>query len=402
MKLCKKIILAIICVFFLAQIPFIYGLFQRSKLAEKILALESNRTIQTNQNYNEFKGVIHVHSSLGGHSTGNFDELLQGAQKNALDFVVMTEHASPFYDTAGMTLNGFNQGVLFVGGNEMDTNNQDRFLLLSGSAKAEEMTRETTEDFLGIAHSQQKLAIITYPQKFKTWNADFDGIEVFNMHTNSKQMNAPYFLLDALWSYGSYPEITLADYLKRPDENLAKFDEISANRKITMTAGNDAHSNIGFHIFGDDAGNKLINIKFDHYKTIFKILRTHVFIEKEKQLSQESLLEALKNGHTFIGFDVLSDTSGFTFAAENGQVTCIMGDEISFAENQTDLKIHSPQSARFVIFKNGVKVSETAETTEVIFQVKEKGTYRVEVYLDALGSPFDKMPWIISNPIYIK
>lgn len=402
MKLWKKTILVIACVFFLAQIPFIYGLFQRGKLAGKIAALEANRTIQTDQNYNEFKGVIHVHSFLGGHSTGNFDELLEGAQKNALDFVIMTEHSSPFYDTAGMTINGFNGGVLFVGGNEMDTKNQDRFLLIPGNAKAEEMTRETTEDFLGIAHSQEKLAIITYPQKFETWNADFDGIEVFNMHTNSKQMNAPYFLFDALWSYGSYPELTLADYLKRPDVNLKKFDEISANRKITMTAGNDAHSNIGFHLLGDDAGNKLLNLKIDRYETVFRILRTHVFLEKEKQLSQESLLEALKSGHTFIGFDILSDTTGFSFTAQNAQESVIMGDDISLVENQTELKIHSPQVARFVIFKNGEKISETAETTEVIFQVKETGTYRVEVYLDALGSPFDKMPWIISNPIYVK
>lgn len=79
-----------------------------------------------------------------------------------------------------------------------------------------------------------------------------------------------------------------------------------------------------------------------------------------------------------------------------------MGDEISFTENQTNLKINSPQTARIVIFKNGEKVLETADNKEVAFNVKEKGTYRAELYLDSLGSPFDKMPWIISNPIYIK
>lgn len=402
MKLWKKIVLIFLGIVLLAQIPFVYQRVRKGNLADKIAALQSNRTVNPNPNYNEFKGVMHVHSFLGGHSTGGFDELLQGAQKNALDFVVMTEHASAFYDTSAMTLQGFNEGVLFIGGNEMDTENQDRFLLLPGSAKAEEMTRENNENYLGIIHSQGKLAIVTYPEKFKEWNANFDGIEVFNMHTNSKKMNVPYFLFDALWSYGSYPELTLATYLKRPDENLKKFDEISANRKISLYGGTDAHSNIGFHLFGDDAGNKLINIKLDRYETAFGVVRTHILLEKDKQLTQETLLEAIKNGHSFIGFDVLSDTAGFSFTAENGQETRIMGDEILFSENQTKLKASAPQISRFVVFKNGEKISEISETKEINFAVSEKGTYRVEVYLDSLGSSFDQMPWIISNPIYVK
>lgn len=402
MKLWKKIVLIFLGIVLLAQIPFIYQRFQKGKLADKIAALESQKTVYTNPNYNEFKGILHVHTSLGGHSTGHFDELLHAARENSLDFVVITEHASAFYDTSAMTLNGFNEGVLFVGGNEMDTENQDRFLLLPGSAKAEEMTRENNEQFLGIIHSEGKIALVTYPEKFKDWHTNFDGIEVFNMHTNSKRMNVPYFLFDAIWSYGSYPELTLATYLKRPDENLKKFDEISKTRKISLTGGNDSHSNIGFHLFGDDAGNKFINIKLDPFEMSFRLFRTHILIEKEKQLLQETLLEAIKNGHSFIGFDALSDTSGFSFTAENGQETRIMGDEISFAENQTNLKINSPQSARIVIFKNGEKLSETAETKEINLPLTEKGVYRVEVYLETLESPFDKMPWIISNPIYIK
>ncbi len=157
--------MVLISVVLLAQIPFIYQLFQKRKLAAKIVELNQNRTVKENPDYNEFKGVIHVHSSLGGHSTGDFEELLKGAQKNELDFVVMTEHGSAFYDTSAMTLRGFNEGILFVGGNELDTENQDRYLLLPGSEKAEEMTRESNKEFLEIVHSQNKIAIMTYPRQ---------------------------------------------------------------------------------------------------------------------------------------------------------------------------------------------------------------------------------------------
>ncbi|MEO6590016.1 MAG: hypothetical protein ABIP06_12005, partial [Pyrinomonadaceae bacterium] len=143
------------------------------------------------------------------------------------------------------------------------------------------------------------------------------------------------------------------------------------------------------------------NFKFDDYATIFRLVRTHVLLETNKQLTQENLIEALKNGHTFIGFDCLSDTGGFSFTAENGAQQKMQGDEIAL-QNGVNFRAAAPQIARFVIFKNGEKVFESGENTEVVFEAKEPGAYRTEVYLDALGSPFDEMPWIVSNPVYVK
>ena len=243
--------------------------------------------------------------------------------------------------------------------------------------------------------------LLHIPDKFNSWGSEFDGIEVYSLHTNAKQMNIFTGIFDAVWSYSSYPKETFATYFERPGETLQKFDQVSLKRKITLFAGNDSHSNIGFHILGDDAGNKLINFKFDRYEMSFGLVRTHVLLEKDKELTRENLVEALKQGKTFIGFDVLSDTSGFMFSAENGVETRIMGDEISLGENPINLKAVAPQTARFVFFKNGEKLSESEQNTQANLQIKEKGTYRVEVYLDSLGSPFNETPWIISNPIYV-
>jgi hypothetical protein len=274
-------------------------------------------------------------------------------------------------------------------------------LLLPGSADAGHANQISTPDFLQTIHSQNKFAFITYPEKHKIWDSDFDGIEVFSLHTNAKKMNPFFVLFDAIWSFYPYPELVLAKYFYRPDANLQKFDEITQTKKTTLFAGTDAHSNIGFHLFGDDAGNKIINLKIDSYETIFRAMRNHVLIEKDKPLTQENLLQALKNGRVFVGLDALSDTKGFSFTAENGAESKAIGDEIAFTEN-LNLKIAAPQIARFVVFKNGEKVHEEAGAAQISFPIKEKGTYRTEIYLDALGEPFDKMPWIISNPIYVK
>lgn len=401
MKLWKKIILILLGVLVLAQIPFVYRRIQKGNLAAKISGLDAQRTNYANPKFHDYKGVIHVHSFIGGHSTGTFDELIKGALSNNLDFVVMTEHTSEFYDTSLMTLQGIHQGVLFVNGNEANTKSDERFLILNGFAGANQSRQIDTPAFVEKAHAENKLAFITYPENFNSWNSDFDGVEVFSLFTNAKQASAAYFLLDALWSFPAYPELTLADYLKRPDDNLKKFDEISTNRKITLFAGSDAHSNIGGHLFGDDAGGKFINLKLDRYETIFRLIRTHVLLEKDKPLTQENLFDALRNGHAFIGFDVLSDTKGFDFTAENTHDSKIMGDEIALADG-VNLKAVAPQIAHFVMFKNGEKVSETSGTAEANFRASAPGTYRTEVYLDALGAPFDRTPWIISNPIYVR
>jgi len=400
MKLWKKILLILLAAVLLAQIPFIYNRYKFGQLADKISSLETQRVQLSNQNYKDYKGVIHVHTAIGGHSTSGFDELINGAAKNNLDFVVMTEHTAALYDTSALTLQGNVGGVLFINGQEVETTT-DRFLLLTGSAEAGRANKISTADFLQSIHAQNKLAFITYPEKHKTWDANFDGIEVFSLHTNAKKMSPFFVFFDAIWSYYSYPELVLAKYFQRPNENLRRFDEVAAQRKSTLFAGTDAHSNIGFHLFGDDAGNKIINLKIDRFETIFRAMRNHVLLEKDKTLRQENLLQALKDGHCFVGFDALSETNGFLFTAENGIESRIMGDEIALTEN-LNLKAISPQNARFIIFKNGEKNYEETGAAQIKFPVKEKGTYRTEVYLDSLGEPFDKMPWIISNSIYVR
>lgn len=390
------------CLILLAQIPLIYRRFQISNLAKKIASLENERKVLENNEYTDYKGVVHVHSFLGGHSTATFDELIEGAKENELDFVVMTEHTSSIYNTAAMTLKGNNDGILFVNGNETRTADGTRVLFLPGFAEANSVYSESTAKTLQKSRDENRLTFVVYPDKFKFWEEDIDGLEVFSLHTNAKKINPLKFIPDASWSYWKYPELTIARYFIRPDESLSKYDRLTKNRKATLFAGNDAHANMGFYIFGDSTGNKFISFKLDRYATIFRLVRMHVLLAKGKKLTEENLLKGLENGNTFVGFDVLGDTSGFYFTAYNGLEKEIMGDEILFRAAETELKAMAPQISRFVIFRNGKKVFESKETRKINFKVNEKGTYRTEVYLDSLDAPFDKIPWILSNPIYIR
>ena len=400
-KALKRTFLVLLAILVAIQAPFIYRRYKVGNLAEKIATLNAERAARTDDRFNEYKGIIHAHTHLGGHSTGGFDELIAAANANDLDFVLMTEHYSDAFDTSALTLNGVYGKTLFVGGNEIDTADSDRFLMIPGSGDAAGLRKVPTTAVIEKLHSENRLALVTYPEKFKSWDADFDGIEVFSIHTNAKQMNPFTVIFDGIWSFPAYPELVLASYFKRPDANLQKFDEIAAKRKISLFAGTDAHSNIGFHLFGDDAGNKGLNFKLDDYATMFRLARQHVLIEKDKPLTHQNLIEAIKAGRSYIGFDVLGRTDGFLFQAERAKNKIFMGDEISQSE-AVKLKAISPQKSRFVVFQNGEKISESEDVANLELDIHEPGVYRVEVYLDQLGPPFDKMPWIISNPIYVR
>lgn len=405
MRIIKKILLILLAILVAIQAPFIYRRYKVGKLAEKIATLNAERTMRADDRFNEYKGIIHAHTSLGGHSTGGFDELIAAANANDLDFVVMTEHYSDAYDTSALTLNGVYGKTLFVGGNEIDTSDSDRFLMIPGSGDAAGLRKVPTTAVIEKLHSENRLALVTYPEKFKSWDSNFDGIEVFSLHTNAKNMNPFTAIFDGIWSFPSYPDLVLASYFKRPDANLQKFDETAAKRKISLFAGTDAHSNIGFHLVGDDTGNKFLNFKFDSYETIFRLARQHVLIEKDKPLTQENLIEALKAGRSYIGFDVLADTRGFEYSATSSDgKTAIQGDEFPLSPNTVlRASLNWSYVVRFIVYRNGEIYASAADyTNDLEMTLREPGVYRVEGYLYWLGPPFDKMPWIISNPIYVR
>jgi len=404
MKRWKKVALIALALFLLFQIPFIYRRIRLGQLSRAIQQMNSERVVnQTESAYTDYKGVIHVHSSLGGHSTGNLSDIIQAASRNNLSFVVMTEHPSDLMDTSAQTLKGFHAGVLFINGNEVSTASHDRFLLVPGSADAATANTIGSEQVLNTQKTRGGLSFIAYPQEFQSWDAnDYDGIEVYNLFTNTKKINYFVTFFDGLWSYWNYPDLMFARFYEKPSDDLKRWDELirTKNRRVVAIAGNDAHANVGFRV-GDLTGKELIGLHLDPYERSFHLVRNHVLIEKEKPLASDTLLAALASGHCYIAFDIFGDSSGFTFTAENSQDKRIMGDEIELLDG-VRFVITTPVNARVLLIKDGQVIRDEDGTSRKEYAVTERGAYRVEVYLTQLGSLVKDKPWIISNPIYIR
>ena len=411
----KKILLAVLLLVLLSQIPFAYRRYRLGRLNATIQMInaESHQLELSREQptapagYESYQGVIHVHSFLGGHSTGTFQEIISAAQTNQLQFVIMTEHVENQIDTSAMTLKGSHGGVLFVNGNEVASKEGDRILTIPGDDSLA-ATQLTTSEIAANSRARNALSIISYPGEFKSWSEAFDGIEVYNVFTNAKQINPVIAFFDVLWSRRSYPDLIFANYLQRPTESLKKWDEVLSRGKTVGFAGNDAHSNIGVSL-NDASGNRLVGLKLDPYATSFRLVRLHILVPTfyehgvpvKKPLEEEALFKSLRDGHFYMGFDLLGDTSNFSFQAITPEGNVIQGDEIKLSA-ETRLKLILPNSSRLVIYRDGGVFLDETGITEKELKVTDRGVYRAEVYLPQLGRPFSDQPWIISNPIYVR
>lgn len=402
MKRWKIILLILLGLLVAAQIPFCARRWQLAAVQNKISEQNVSRQTIENKGFRHYKGVIHVHTSLGGHSAGEFKELISAAAENELDFVLLTEHPEPLFDTGKQTLNGFHGKTLFVGGNEISSKQGDRFLILPGDADANKDTTFDTAELLNRQKSANRLAIITYPENYRAWETanNFDGVEVYSLHTNAKRFPKLFAFFDYFWSFGAFPELTMARNFERPNANLQKFDELTATgKRLTLFGAADAHSNIGIR-FSDRADHDWLKIQIDPYKSIFKLVRLHVWLPADQEFNQENLLAAIKNANCYTAFDVYGSADDFVFYAENSGERKIMGDEIALA-NQTKLVARAALKSRFVLYKNGAQIQNgSAETNDFTFAVTEPGVYRIELYRDSLE--LNRAPWIISNPIYVR
>jgi len=397
----RKVLLAFAIVVVVSQIPFAYRRYKLGHLNAVIQTVNSSRkSLHTQQNFTEHKGVMHVHSFLGGHSGGTFEDIISAAQANQLDFVVMTEHPARDFDTAGLTLKGQHAGILFVNGSEMASSTGERLLLIPGESTFD-TEKLTVTELATKAKTRSALTVAAYPEGFKSLDLQgLDGVEIYNVYSNARQINPLFAIFDVVWSRHSYPALLFATFYQRPSENIRDWDQALAHARLTATAGNDAHANIGISL-NDSSGNTILGLQLDSYETSFRLVRLHALIPHDQGLNNDTLLQSIKLGHCFVAFDLFGDSTGFNFSAESGANKRIQGDELKLQAG-TRLKVDIPVSARVVLFRNGESKSDDSEVTTKSYDISETGVYRVEVYLPQLGKPVGEQPWIISNPIYVK
>lgn len=350
------------------------------------------------QNYFEYAGALHVHSSFSDGS-GSIEEIAQAAKEAHLHFVGITDHNT--LRALNEVGEGYHNEVFFIIGCEInDKFNKNHYLAFN--IKETPSTRLPAKDYVRSVREQGGIGFIAHPFEKRTsfkehppypwidWDIDeFDGIEIWN-HMSEWMENLNN---DNKYDYFLHP----LRYIKKPCEDaLKKWDELNLKRKVVAMGGVDAHAH-KVNILG------FVEVEVFPYKVMFKSIRTYVLLKEELsadknkiQNNKIALLKALKKGNSYIANYYRGDPSGFRFWAKYKNRIYIMGDDIVPEGDDYEIELFCFQpgeKAKIVLLRNGGSLLENAGK-ELYYVAKEKGNYRIEVYKENYG-------WIFSNHIRI-
>ena len=189
----------------------------------------------------------------------------------------------------------------------------------------------------------------------------------------------------------SFPDEFFAGPSLYPKEILAEWDRDIQGKALTGIGVNEVLSISIFKEAGIDPFEEAV---INPYEVSFRNLVTHILAQ---DLTESSIRNALTNGHAFVAHDWLCDPAGFSFGAINNLGVFGMGDTAPLL-GTTRVAGNTPVPAKLRLIHKGTVIQEITGTN-LTFQAKEPGPYRLEAWLTLAG---EDRPWIYSNPVYLK
>jgi hypothetical protein len=216
-------------------------------------------------------GVIHVHHAPSHDSDASFEAVLDAADREGLDFVVLTDHADvsqpsplPGIEHAGIRVGPSGRRVLVMVGAEFASD--DGHVLGLAIDHAVPAIGRPGRDVIADIHAQGGFAVVPHPFShggWRDWSADFDGMEVQNNASDFTRLYGPLLPIRIV-RFALDRDAVLAELWHRPSQELAKWDELlAAGRRVAGFSGADAHQNVS-----------LLGWQLDPYTQMFEGPRT--------------------------------------------------------------------------------------------------------------------------------
>jgi hypothetical protein len=352
--------------------------------------------------------------------------------------LMFTEHPAGSYDFFTDGHQGTKDGVLLIPGAEM------KGFLVFPKQSLKGLDGGTPQEFAELVRGREGLLFLSHLEERMDWQIQgLTGCEIYNTHADFKDekklieaLKNPLWLINSADSFRKYPQEAFSALQDHPTDYLKRWDQLCLLAPHTGVSANDAHQNVGIVVrlveanvtrIEDGLGEKLLEVdaaanpafvrllngkrvgdvlfelRLDRYEHSLRHVGTHLLM---KELTQEAVWEALEAGRAYVAFDWISDATGFDFAAVSEMARHDMGSQVEFAEG-LHLRGRAPLSVEWKLIRNGKPRSDSTgtelpasemqgRTFDIV--VTEPGNYRVEAWL-RVGS--HKLPWILSNPIYI-
>jgi hypothetical protein len=352
---------------------------------------------------NEYIVNLHMHT-LYSDGFGTHAQIAAAALKSGLDVVIVTDHNVLVSGIENYHHNGKERVLLLVGQEVHDQarNPQKNHLLVLGAQEDVAFLAYEPQRLLDGVRKAGGLSILAHPVDpeapaineadlgWVDWDIDgFTGLEIWNSLSEFKarlksKLHGLYYLLNPKQiARGPFPEV------------LQKWDELLSNgKRIVGVGGSDAHA-IPVQI---GPFRRIVFPYEFHFRGINTHILTHKQLSGDLMEDKELVLNALKRGNSFIGYDLPAPTTAFRFTAQGHNTNVTMGDEIPSTNGVTfQIRLPVPTSCRLIKHGKILKTWENRQTCTYI--TSEPGAYRVEAVIDYLGKT---RGWIYSNPIYVR
>ncbi len=347
----------------------------------------------------EYVGNPHVHTS---YSDGQalHAEIAQTADKAGLDFVIVTDHNVWVDGCEGY----YGKTLLLVGEEIHDVRRQPQanHLLVYNAESELSPLASDPQGLIDAVDQRGGFCYLAHPYEYRSpispdlaaipwvdWEVTgYAGFEIWNYMSEFKALLRNK--LSAVY-YAYFPGRGIKGPFRA---TLRQWDQLlSEGRRVGAIGGADAHGN-------PYSLGPLHRVLFP-YERLFRCVNTHLLTERplNGQLEHDKALiyDAMRAGHTWVGYDLLASTAGFRFHARSGAYLASMGDELTRA-GAIKFEVHTPQSASIRLLLNGKVVASTRGQL-LRYTTAEAGVYRVEAYRNyRLG----RRGWIFSSPIYVK
>ncbi len=330
----------------------------------------------------EIEGVYHLHTRF---SDGRADvaSIARDAAAAGLSFVILTDHGHP--NLGSLAAQGWKSGVLVLSGSELSVS-RGHLVALDFQAPRRPFPQNAEESMRGI-REQGGFTVIAHPYSKVRWNweqkEEPSGLEIINGDAELR-----YHLLRSLpWLPALLfsPRLALIKMVGAPATALAKWDQLNASGRVYGYYAADAHI---------------------LYKPLLNFVRVHIFLKqplaKDFAAARTQVFEALRTGKFYNAVDAAGQARGFRFWAARKRRRFPMGSEV---RGQLPLSLRVRAAYRFPkevrLLRDGAVVATTSRNV-LSYRATMPGTYRVEVYLRGRTPLGSRVPWILSNPIFLR
>lgn len=334
------------------------------------------RTVAEGFAYQDYQGVLHVHSRYSKSSKGYFDAIGREALKTHADFVVVSDHDTlkPLREK----MEGFYGPVLVLIGNEVTTSAGHLFVM----GIDRELDKEAPpEKILEDIRAMGGLSFVAHGEvegmQWRDWSlSPLAGMEVYSLAEGYSRPPKPWLIAKGVFLP---PKRFFRSIMREPKEAIARWDSMLKEKPFVGIGSTDAHQKIS-----------IFDKPIDDYGPIFWVVQTHAWAS---DLSKPAILDAFRKGHVYIALGILAPCRNFLFTAEGSRGKALMGDTITY-ETGMSLKAVCPRSAEIRLLRDGTVVRKVQGRC-LALEAPGSGVYRVEAYLNG-------ELWILSNPIYVR